>query len=177
MDCNCTCIFSCKMAFTDSQEFLHNGFAWVRAIKEVKICVSNAHLNETIAVVFVFVESDDSFHIKFFEDHRVILRSVAGALSRCSLIYWAHEGQELVWDDPIEISVFDTLIVFILFDIKCCIIIPSLFDGEVEAAEAVLKCALILALSFRCISKWLQEWCVVFKLQHYLWDSHLVHDD
>ena len=41
------------------------------------------------------------------------------------LLNWTHEGAELAWDDPVKISVLDSFIVFILFDIKCAEIIPS----------------------------------------------------
>ena len=35
-----------------------------------------------------------------------------------SIFNWTHESCEFSWDDPIEISVFNSLVVFVLLDIE-----------------------------------------------------------
>ena len=48
---------------------------------------------------------------------------------RSALIF---EGQELTWDDPVQIAIFDSLIVFVLLDIKSSEVIPPKSHGILE---------------------------------------------
>ena len=55
--------------------------------------------------------------------------SVAIAVHGVTLIYGAHEGQEFAWDDPVEVTILNLLVVLILSRIEILEVIPSKSDG------------------------------------------------
>ena len=60
----------------------------------------------------------------------------------------SHKGQELTWNDPVEISVLNFLVVFVLFNIKSVVIIPSMLNSKLKSFYTVLNCALIETFTF-----------------------------
>jgi hypothetical protein len=45
----------------------------------------------------------------------------------------SHEGNKLAWDDPVEISIFYSLVEFILLYIECLEVVPVVFDTLLQS--------------------------------------------
>lgn len=71
--------------------------------------------------------------------------SVAVAVHRVTLIHGAHEGQEFAWDDPVEITILNLLVVLILSRIESLEVIPSKSDGMLQTLKTMQNGALVLA--------------------------------
>ena len=80
---------------------------------------------EGCAVVFSFVQANNSADIQVLEDVDITGSSVAVAVHSVSLIDRSHEGQEFAGDDPVEVAVLDLLVMLVLPCIKCLEVIPS----------------------------------------------------
>ena len=99
-------------------------------------------------VVFFFVKSDHSLDIKFVKNWNIFLRMVSVSLVLISSFDWSHKCHEFSWDNPVEVTVFDSLIVFILFDIECLEIVPAEFDCVLQTLKTLKKGAIIKTVSF-----------------------------
>ncbi len=77
-------------------------------------------MRESLFVVVLFIETHDSGHALGAEVRNDIIYSggVVPFSSRCSYIMWTGECQETPFDDPVHIAILNTLIVFVLIDIK-----------------------------------------------------------
>ena len=53
------------------------------------------------------------------------------------LVVGRTEGHKLVGDDPVEVSVFDLLVVLVLVEVELLVVEPAQLDGVVESAEAI----------------------------------------
>ena len=71
--------------------------------------------------------------------------SVAIAVHGVTLIHGAHEGQEFAWDDPVEVTILNLLVVLILSRIEILEVIPSKSDGMLQTLKTMQDGALILA--------------------------------
>ena len=87
--------------------------------------MSNILVLECLLVVLFFVESDDPIHSNILEDAAVLAWMVTIFVSSITLLYRTHECYKLTWHNPVEISVFDFLIVLILFDVETFEVVPS----------------------------------------------------
>ena len=73
-------------------------------------------------------------------------------MMRVSLLDGTHESDELVWNNPVEVAVLDSLIVLILLDVETLKIVPSELDSTFESLQAVEHGAIIEAVTLRGIS-------------------------
>ena len=80
-------------------------------------------------IVFFFIESDYSRDINVIKDITIFVWMLTILMSSISLFNWSHEGYKLSWDNPIEVSIFNSLIVFIFFNVESFKIIPAKFDS------------------------------------------------
>lgn len=76
-------------------------------------------------VIFLLIESDYSVDSNVFEYLNIFIWMMSISVMSISVLNWAHEGCKLIWDDPVEITIFNTLIVLILLDIECTEVIPA----------------------------------------------------
>jgi hypothetical protein len=70
----------------------------------------------------------------------------ASAWARCSA------SSKFSRNDPVYISVFNSLVEFIFFNIKCSKIIPLKFQCIFNALKTLQKCAIIKTITFWSIS-------------------------
>ena len=73
----------------------------------------------------MIIESYYFGHIQVIEDVDVAGCSVTISMDAVSLIDWTHEGHELAWDDPVQISILNLLVVLILFGVECLKVVPT----------------------------------------------------
>lgn len=106
----------------------------------------DAIADKLILVIFGFIESDNTCHVEMLENLKVVLRCVASSLELANVIEWAHEGNELVRYDPVQVTVFNLLVVLILLVIKLPEFVPAEAYGVLEALQAVQDRARVTAL-------------------------------
>ena len=56
---------------------------------------------------------------------------------------WGRKGQELAWDDPVHVTVLDSLIELVFSDVEGLDVEPAEFYAELEPSEAIEDCALV----------------------------------
>ena len=68
------------------------------------------------------------------------------------LLYGTHKCHELSRNDPVDITIFDSLIELIFFDIECPELVPLEFDSILQPLKTLQHSALVQAVAFACIS-------------------------
>ena len=82
-----------------------------------------------IFIIFFLIKSDDFVNIYVFENFYIFVWVLTISMSGISVLDWTHESYKLAWDDPVKISVFDSFVILILFDVETSEIVPSKFDS------------------------------------------------
>ena len=125
MDGNCAVVVPLKVVIDNSEEVAHDVFRRCGPVNEEQIVVGNASVFKMLFVVFLLIESDDLADSNVLEYFNIFIWVVSISMMSISVLNWSHEGCKLVWDDPVEITIFNTLIVLILLDIECTEVIPA----------------------------------------------------
>lgn len=89
--------------------------------------------NESLPIIFGLIQSDDSSYVKMMENLDVVFWCVASSFKFTGVVQWTHKGNELTWNDPIQITIFDFFIIFVLFVVEFFAVVPSKFYGKFEA--------------------------------------------
>lgn len=76
---------------------------------------------------------------------------------------WAHECYELARDNPVEVSVLDLFVVFVLAGIELVIVVPAELEPLLEALQTVEHSALIKAVAFARITERFQSAMILLK--------------
>ena len=117
----------------------------------------DAVADEFVFVVLRFVEANDSRHVEMLENLEIVFGGISSALKLANVVERAHEGDELVRDYPVEVSIFDLLVVLVLLVVELTELVPSESDCVFQALQAVQDRAGIAALqSVRSIAKRLE---------------------
>ena len=115
-------------------------------------------LRELLLLILRLVEADDKRDSEPSEDRHIIVWC-EGTIS-VSCIEWAREGNELSWNDPIQVSILNLLEVLIFLNIELAIVVPSEGYSKLEALEAVQVCATIGTVAHCRVTVW-NEFVVV----------------
>ena len=107
-------------------------------------------------VILFIVKSYDSFDIKPFEDLNILIGMMPVSLISITLLDRSHESLELTRDDPVHVSILNTLEVLIFFDIEGFEVIPFEVDSILESLQALKQSTIIETISLRCIPVWLE---------------------
>ena len=83
----------------------------------------NIGLDKFLSIVFSFIKSDNMCNIEMFENLQIVLWAISSSFY--FLIYRPHKSDELLRDNPIQISIFNFLIVIIFFRIEIFKLIPT----------------------------------------------------
>jgi hypothetical protein len=124
--------------------------------------VLDAALYELLFLVLGLVKTNHQGHAELLENGNVVIGSEATVL--VSDILWPREGNKLSWHDPVEVSIFDLLIVLILLDVEGGVAVPSEFHGVFKSAEAVEYRALVGAGTHGCVT--IGHELVVIRCEH-----------
>lgn len=119
------------LVFTNSKEFVDNLLTGHRPVNEVKVGVADTIICEASFIVQVFVESYDVLDANLLENGNVVLRSESVFKP---VVPGSHECSKLGRDDPIDVSVFDLLVVLVFLDIEGPEIVPITLYRELEAS-------------------------------------------
>ena len=128
--------------------------------------MGNSFIGEVLLIVFFFIKSYYALDIKLLENIDVLCWMMTISLISVSFFDWSHKGHELSRDDPIEITVFNSLISFILFHIESLEIVPAEFHCVLKALKTLKEGALVEAVSFGSIPIWLEK--VMIRLEHFI---------
>lgn len=170
-------IWSLEMPLNNIEE-VSDDLVWrSRTVNEEEIVMLDTPVLEVHLVILLLVQSDDPGDIDILEDVDIFIWVVSISLALVSVLNWTHEGDELAWDDPVEVSVLDSLIVFVLLDIECPEIVPAEPDGVLETLKAMEKCAVVEAVSLGGISVVFEQVVVWLELLVSLLSRHLEDDD
>lgn len=60
----------------------------------------------------------------------------------------SHECYKFAGNDPIKVSILDSLVVFILLYVECLKVVPPEFYGVFKTLQAMQKCAIVEAITF-----------------------------
>ena len=84
----------------------------------------NCVLQELLPIILGFIQSHNMRDSEMLENLYVVFRLISSRLFL--VINWAHKSNELVRDDPVQISVLYFLIILILLRIKALELVPSI---------------------------------------------------
>lgn len=137
MNSDSTMVWLLKMLLDNIEEVSDNLVWGCGSINKEEVVMSNSSVGQMLFIILFFVESDHSGYIDAFKDISILVWMVSISLTLVSVLDWSHEGDELAWDDPVEVSILNSLIVLVLLDIKCPEVIPSKSYGILESLKAM----------------------------------------
>lgn len=98
-------------------------------------------LDEFLAFVLGFIKSDNMGNSEVFEDLEVVFREVAPLFP--FVVHGSHEGDELAWNNPIEVAVLDLFVVLVLLGVEGLELVPAQLNGDLQTLEAVVDLTII----------------------------------
>ena len=152
------------MIFDDVQEVSNNVIWRIRTVNKEKIVVSDILVLECLLVVLLFVESKHTVHSYVLKNAAVLVGMMAVLVSSVTLLNGSHECHKLSGNDPVEISVFNLLVVLILFDVESFEVVPTESYGVLETLQTVSQGAVVEAVTLRGVSVGLEVWEVRLEL-------------
>ncbi len=93
-------------------------------------------LQKLLPVVLRLIQSDHMRNSEMFEHLNVVLRLISSRLFL--IVNWPHECYELARYDPIQVSILDFLIVFVLLWVESLELVPSVFNGKLQSFKTVV---------------------------------------
>mmetsp|Transcript_19423 Transcript_19423/g.58648 ORF Transcript_19423/g.58648 Transcript_19423/m.58648 type:complete len:239 (+) Transcript_19423:944-1660(+) len=120
-------------------EALDDGVGRVATVREIEVIVVEASFEELLAIVDLVIEAHDARHVHPAEIVKVGLRRIGrNPVHVCNRgLRWSAEGEKLSGHNPVEVAIFDALIVVVLFRVKRLWVIPAKLLAPREALEAV----------------------------------------
>lgn len=93
-------------------------------------------------------------HSKVLENLDVIFWAISSLWLSWRRVNRAHKCDELVWDDPIEITIFNLLVIFVLFVVEVSKAVPAKPYSKFKSLQTVEHSTLISAsVTVACISE------------------------
>ena len=128
------------------EETLDNVLGRRGPIDEEEIGVIDSIPYKPICIILLLVQPNDSRDFEVLEHLDVVLRGVATAVVLAHVVEGTHKGDELVRDDPIEVTVLHSLVVLVLLVVELLEVVPAEFDCKFEPLEAMIDGAGVAAL-------------------------------
>lgn len=138
MDCD-----GARFCLRDAQELTDNGVGGRGPINEEKVGVVDAVALEFRLFILWFVEPDHVGDPEVFENLDVVFWSVSPLWLPRLRVNRPHERDELVWNNPIKITVFHLLVVLVLLVVKLSENVPAQAYRKLKALQAVENRALV----------------------------------
>jgi len=105
--------------------------------------VINSVSGEFSSVVLGFVKSDDVRDSEVLEHLNVVVSAVSLLFLALRGVDWTHKRNELVGNNPIKVSVFNFLVVFVLFVVKLFEVVPAEAHCKLQPLQAVVNGAFV----------------------------------
>ena len=120
----------------------------------------NTIVLKVLLIVLVVIQPDNLGHPNILKYVHILLRVLSVLVVLVARLDWAHESYKLSRDDPIQVSVLNALIVFILFHVKLPKVIPAKSYCVLQALQAVEQCAIVEAFALGGIAIVSEYWVV-----------------
>ena len=170
---DCASIRLGKVCLTAAHELINDGLRWRRSVSEDHVLMVDALHQEGVPVVLGLVQADDLRHVQVLEDVDVARCGVAITMHGVALVDGTHEGQELAWDDPVQVAILDLLVVLVLASVERLEVVPSKSDSLLEAIQAVRNGAVVVAVATAGVAEGLEVGLVDLELAEGLLGIHL----
>jgi len=177
MNCNCTVTWLSEMWLYNLEELIDNLLRWIGTIYEEEVIVRDASINEMRSIIFDIIEADHLIYTYVIENINILFRMLAVPVLGVPILYRTHKCYEFTWNDPVEVAVLDTFVVFIFFDIECPEVVPAKSYTVFESLEAVKEGTIVEALTLGGISVVLEHAVVWLELLVGLLSGHLEDND
>ena len=102
---------------------------------------------------------------------------VAVSLSSIALFYRTHKCPEFAGDNPVKVTVFNSLVELVFFNLELFEIIPAHLDGELQALQTLEQSAVVQTVSLARISEVLEQVAVLRKLAMSFFCTHFEYDN
>ena len=117
------------MIVANFHKLLHDIIRRRGSIDEEQIVVGYVFFSKEFLVVSLFVESNNSFNVELLKYIDIFVRMVSISLIDISFLNWSHKSHEFAWNNPVEVSILDTLILLVLLNVEGLEVIPLKLDG------------------------------------------------
>ena len=117
-----------KVILDYGEEISNNFIRWSGSINKEQIIMSNSFVFKMLFIVFLLIKSDYPGDINVVEDITILVWMLAILMSGVSSFNWSHESDELSWNDPVEITVFNSLVVLVFLNVESSEIVPVEFN-------------------------------------------------
>lgn len=125
------------MFIANLKELFNNVVRRCGSINEKQIIMRDPCVRKEILVVLLFVQPYDSGDIELIKYFYVLVWMMTIPLDCISFLNRSHESHKFAWNDPVDITVFNSLKMFILFYIKSLEIIPLEFNRIFESLQTL----------------------------------------
>jgi len=117
-----------KVILDDGEEISNNFIRWSGSINKEEIIMSNSFVFKMLFIVFLLIKSDYPGDINVVEDITILVWMLTILMSGVSGFNWSHESDELSWNNPVEITVFNSLVVLVFLNVESSEIVPVEFN-------------------------------------------------
>lgn len=121
-------IWFSEVILDDGEEISNNFIRWSGSINKEEIIMSNSFVFKMLFIVFLLIKSDHPGDINVVEDITILVWMLTILMSGVSGFNWSHESDELSWNDPVEITVFNSLVVLVFLNVESSEIVPVEFN-------------------------------------------------
>ena len=118
-----------EMVIANFKELFNNVVRRCGSVNEKQIIMCDPSIRKEILVVLLFVQPYDSGDIELIKYFYVLVWMMSIPLHCISFLNRSHESHKFAWDDPVDITVFNSLEMFIFLYIESLEIIPLEFNG------------------------------------------------
>ena len=174
---NGSSVWFSEVFLTRIHELLHDRVGRSASICEDHVFMVYSFLKEAVAIILCFIKTDYLSYVEVLEDVDVAGSCVPVPMNGVTLVHRSHEGQELAWDDPVQVTVFDFFVVFVLPGIECLKIVPAELDGLLKPFKAVKNRAVVVAIATAGVSEVAQVGLVGLELSEGLVGVNLQNHD
>ena len=114
--------------------------------------MGDASLGKFESVVLGFIQAHDVGHSKVFKHLQIVFWGITATV-KTYLVDGSHEGNVLLWNDPVQITIFNFLVVLIFLVVELSEVIPAETDGDLEPLQTMKDRAAVRAITITGISE------------------------
>ena len=101
--------------------------------------------NESLFVVLSLIQSDNMSNTKVSEHLKIVFWTVSSFVD--FVVDRSHEGNELSWNCPIQVTILHFFIIFVLFWVEDAEVVPTQSDSNFESLHTMKYSAIVVAVS------------------------------
>jgi hypothetical protein len=125
---NSTMIWSSKVILNNSHEISNNFIRWSGSINKEKVIMSDSFMFKMLFIVFFFIKSNYPGYINIVKDITILVWMLAILMSGISSFNRSHKSDKLSWNNPVQVTVFNSLVVLVFFHVESFEVVPVEFN-------------------------------------------------